>query len=1127
MNSKYYKEILDKLERLNKREYILAAFWGIQLALLIGSAVFTFFVLLEAAAHFSAAVRTVMFFLFVLIFIALFIYLFIIPVLKYLKLFRNSNYYLTAKKVGKNFPSIQDDLLNAMQLIADQEKKPIYSLELIDAAFKNVYNRTKNLRFENIVNFKKAKDLLLYFGGTVAFCAVLILFIPGINAASFRLLNYNSEFTAPPKFVFDVNPGDTKVTKGNPLEISVKVEGAVPKQVFLGVKDSDQTNFELQPLALNSSGIYKFQVPSVRNSFNYFAEAKNIKSRVYNVSVIDRPIIKTLNLSVISPSYSKIPPVEQKDNGNISALKGSVAELRLSSTKSLKKAEIMFGDSTKANLGTEEINAEGRFIVKKDNTYKIILTDDNNNNNSDPITYTIKALQDAYPEIEAVSPNQDVNLPSDNRLPLDVKINDDYGFTKLLLHYRLSSSRYETPQKDFKSVEIPINKDLTQQEINYIWNISDMNLTAEDVVTYYLEVFDNDIISGPKSARTSDFAVRVPTLDEVLNNAGNSQTQSEEDLQQTSEEAEQLKQNLDQINNELKQNKKDISWQEKQKIQQAMDKFKQLQDKVSKAQQYMQKAQENLQQHNLLSKETLEKYMELQKLFDQMTNSEMKKAMEKLNDVLQNLDRQKIQDEMQNMTFNEDQFKKSVERTINLLKRIEISQKMDELQKRSDQITKDQNDLMNQTKKNDSQNNSDQNTLQKKQNDISKNLDEFSKQMDELQKKMDDVSNTPKDMMSKLENDFDKQNNQQLSKEASQNIQQNQNQQAEQNQMQVSQNMQQMSKGIQQMQKSMEQQNQMQTFKDMMKITDNLLTLSKQQEALKKQSENMDPNSSSFNQNSEQQNELQQNLDNIMQQMSSLSQKTFAITPEMGKSLGDAENEMNESIQTMQQRNGSKASDEQGAAMKSLNEAAAMMKNSMEAMMQGNGGSGGTMPLMQQLQQMSQQQTELNNLTQMLHQSMEGKLNMQQQAELQRLAQQQDIIRKSLQQLNKEAQQSGQSKTIPADLNEIAKKMQEVVKNMQNDDVNEQTLQEQEHILSKLLDAQRSINTRDFEKERESTSGKDVAEKSPPPLDLSSQNSQNKVRDALINSVQEGYSKDYEELIKKYYEALQKENTNK
>ena len=33
----------------------------------------------------------------------------------------------------------------------------------------------------------------------------------------------------------------------------------------------------------------------------------------------------------------------------------------------------------------------GKFIVKKDNNYKIILTDENENKNLYPITYTIKA----------------------------------------------------------------------------------------------------------------------------------------------------------------------------------------------------------------------------------------------------------------------------------------------------------------------------------------------------------------------------------------------------------------------------------------------------------------------------------------------------------------------------------------------------------------------------------------------------------------------------------------------------------------------------------------------------------------------------------------------------------------
>jgi len=314
----------------------------------------------------------------------------------------------------------------------------------------------------------------------------------------------------------------------------------------------------------------------------------------------------------------------------------------------------------------------------------------------------------------------------------------------------------------------------------------------------------------------------------------------------------------------------------------------------------------------------------------------------------------------------------------------------------------------------------------------------------------------------------------------------------------------------------------MQTFTDMMKILDNIISLSKQQEDLKNESENLEPNSSMLDNMAKKESDLSNSLNNIMQQLSELSQKTFAISPEMGKSLGDAKKEMDNSVQAMKNRNGLLASNQQGEAMKSLNESAMMMKNSMESMMQG-GGQGGMMSLMQQLQGLSGQQMNLNNLTQMLQSMQQGGMTPQQQGEMQRLSQQQQLIQKSLEQLNQEAKVSGQSQKLPADLEEISRRMQEVITDMQGEKLNDELIQKQENILSKLLDAQRSINERDYEKERESRTGENVSRNFPADLNFNSQKSLNKIRDELNKAVKEGYSRDYEDLIRKYYEILQSE----
>jgi len=133
---------------------------------------------------------------------------------------------------------------------------------------------------------------------------------------------------------------------------------------------------------------------------------------------------------------------------------------------------------------------------------------------------------------------------------------------------------------------------------------------------------------------------------------------------------------------------------------------------------------------------------------------------------------------------------------------------------------------------------------------------------------------------------------------------------------------------------------------------------------------------------------------------------------------------------------------------------------------------------------------------------------------------QQEVIRKSLEELNNEAKQTGQSKKLPANLDKVLDDMREVVSDMNTQKLDDDLVQKQERILSKLLDAQRSINERDFEKQRESTAGQKFVRQSPDELNLSSSKGKNKIKDELNKAVNEGYAKDYEALIRKYYEAL-------
>ena len=1112
-NTKHIDEIKERLNAVVKKEGTKNSLNGFLISLSIALLLFISFLLIETIWNFNSGIRSVLFFSFLFLFASLIIYLSVYPFLKRIGFFDKTDNFTTASRVGFHFPDVKDELINSLQLIS-ADNKYNQSPALIEKAFERTYEKIKPLDFTTIIDFTKTKKYLRITSSIFAI-AILLLFVPFLQSAANRLINYDKEFTAPPKFTFTINPGNAKVTKGENLVLKISVNGEKQNSISLLTKAVEESEYSEIELHADSTDEFIHTFNSLNSSFEYYASAKNINSDNYNVEVINRPVIRGMELVVTSPAYSKIPRAVQKDNGNITALPGSNVRLKINSTKNLFAAAIIFGDSLQKPLTVDGDSAYANFRINNSGDYFINIIDDEKNTNSNPVTYSITALIDEFPTLEVISPNADVKLSNQNNISLQTKISDDYGFTKLVLNYKLSESNYEKPWDQFSQIEIPFNKNSKEDEVFYNWNLSPLNLAVEDVVSYFVEVFDNDNINGPKSAKSKLYNIRIPSLDEIFNQADETQQTAEKDLTETLKEAEKLSKEFEKISDELKQDNKELSFEEKERIQNALDKFEELGNKVEDIQKQMQQMQENLQENDLLSKETLEKYMELQELMDELTGEEYKEALQKMQEMMEKLQRDQTQKAFEDMKLNEENFKKSIERTLNLLKRMQLEQKVDELLKRSEELTERQETLKEETKNSEqSKNNKEQ--LNKKQDEISKELKDFKEELEKLRDKMNEVPDMPQEEAQKLSEEFEKQKNEQLSENAKQNLQKNQMEQAMQQQQQLAQNMSEMNQQLQKLQDQMQMQNQMQTLQDMMKIIDNVLAVSKEQEKLKDANKDLSFNSPQLNQNAQKQNELKNDLSKILQQMGNAAQKTFAITPEMANAIGKALSQMNQSINSMQDGNSSAAMQNQNSAMTSLNEATTMMNNMLNQMMNGGGSGGGMMSLMQQMQQLSQQQMQLNQMTQMMNQ---GTLQM---GQLQRLAQEQEVIRKSLEQLNKESKESGQSKKMPANLEKILEDMKEVVTDMKTQKLGDELIQKQERILSKLLDAQKSINERDFEKERESLAGKNFRRESPAPLLLNSEEGKDKLRDELLKAIREGYLKDYEDLIRKYYEALQK-----
>lgn len=1111
---KHLLDIQNKIQQYVEKQKRKEGLEKLFLLLIYVSIIFFPLTVLESIFHFSKSIRTVIVYLFLSIsffsFLVFVAYKFIKDFLFYLK----PDYEKTSKEIGDKFPQVKDELTNALQIINDSSDN--ISKELTFAAFENIYNKIKDLDFNSTIDYSKTKKIFRAFLLSLLTITLLNTLITPLKNASYRLINFGKDFIPPQEFYFSISPQNKTITKGENVVVKISVIGKLQEDISFYYRNEDESEFTKKQLKLNNN-FTTYSFLSLSKSIEFYAEKKNIKSNVFKIEVINRPIINLVDVEIIPPAYTKLQGQFQRDNGNIIALKGSKVKINLLASRELSRSLIVFDDSTQKEMNVNLNKSFTEINVYKNTNYYFEIFDKSNIKNENPIKYSITLENDLDPAIELITPKDDIKLGNENKIPIALKISDDYGFTKLVLNYSLVSSKYRKPFESYQSISISFNKNSKEDDVYYVWDLSPLYLTEGEIISFYAEVFDNDNISGPKSSRTKEIKIIVPSIDEIFRSAENSQQNAINDLQETFKEADKLQSELKKLSDELKQNTREINWQEKEKLEKATEKFQQLGNKLNEISEKLSDMQKEMMKNNLLSEETLSKYNELQKLLEQFDNEELKNAFKRMQDALKNLLRDNVQLSLEDLKANEEFIKNSIERTLNLLKRIQVEQKVDELVKRADNLSEEINELAEMTEKSNLNNPDSKKELTEKQKNISEKIDQLKNTMENLNEKMNSLKDMPKDLLDKIENEFDKQNNEKLSDEALKQLNQLQKMNALQNQKKLSSNMQMMKKQFENLQSQLQQADQLRSFFEMAKILDDLLSISKEQENLRMQTEKSSTSINELNKNVREQNQLSNNLIKTLEKMSDLSQKTFAITPEMGKALGKALNEMKQAQSMLQNQNLPIASNYQKNAMRSINEAASLLKGSMDQMMNGGQG-GGMMSLMQQLQQMAQQQMNLNQLTQMLNQ---GQMTQEMLSQMQRLAQQQELIRKSLEQLNNEAKSTGESKKLASNLEKILQEMKEVVTNLQTNKLDDKTIKQQERILSKLLDAQRSINERDFEETRKSNVGENIFRNSPKELILTEER-KNKLKEELQKAMREGYKKDYEDLIRKYFESIDK-----
>ncbi|MEI6090082.1 MAG: DUF4175 family protein [bacterium] len=1070
-----------------------------------------------------------------------------------------------ALRIGKRFTEVGDKLCNAMQIYNSRNRSSSVSAELAVAEFDQTIAIAEEVDFEAIINRKPLRRATTRTLLLLILLIALLATIAPLGSAFDRLLNFNKSYIPPSPFQLQIFPGDTTMLRSSRLVIKIKALGTAPAKIRLFIRQQNQINFDSYELDLDTSNTYIYINQAVKRSFEYYAEADWMSELVHTdtakVTVINLPNIRSIIGRINYPTYTGLSSKSfTEQNADIAALRGSTIDIAAYSNKELQRAWLIIENIKGDTSGTKKVDtmklrmsvagrkATARFFLAETGTYHIKFEDTDLQTNANPMKYSMTALSDDYPSISQTKPVSDVTINQSTLLPIQVSISDDYGFTSLKLYYRLIQSKYTPAEEKFSAINIPISKLDIKTDINYVWDLSAVSISPEDIYEYYFEVADNDNFGGPKKARTNTLTVRLPSLEEVMEESDLTQKDVKDQIEEAVKDAEELKKDMEELNREmLKKNpKEELQWSDKKKAESLMSRQEDIKNKMQNLAQKLQDNTKQLSENNMISQETLEKYQELQNLMKQVDSPELKKLQQDMKKALENMTAEDMKKALEKFKFNEEQFKKNIERSLKMLKRIQAQQKADALAKRADELADRQDKLAEKTK----EANADQaEEVAKQQNKLTQDFKELEKDIKSLEDLMKEIGEKemPMDMLKDAQNELSPKETEQNMQSAEQNIKSQKKSDANKNQKKASQNMRNFANKMQSMRQQMDKDSKEKALKQIQKSISNLLELSKRQESLGNKTKSMDYSSTKFPEYARKQADLFDQLANTAMAMAELGEQSFAVTPDMISKLQNAMQSMQDAYSKLSERSSSEAAQPQQSSMAAMNGAVSSMQDQLAKLQKGGAcsnpgdgegegegeGQSSSSGMSQQMQQLAAQQQAINQAMQdmMNKQGGGGKsgqgggqsMSLEQQAEMKRLGGKQGSAGKSAQDLSEEQKKyANQDRKRLEALDKIADEMQEIATEMKSGKINQETLNRQQKILNRLLDASQSINDRDFEKNREAKSGKNYRAMSPAELDMLSPEGKKQAIQELMKSNKQGYSEDYEKLIKQYYEALQK-----
>jgi len=1109
-SSENYDVLITKINTFIRKYYLNNLLRGL---IFLCAGLFSAYVVItlsEYFGNFNSFFRGILFYGFILLNLGLIGWLVIPPLMAWLKLGTTLTHDEAAEIIGKHFADVNDKLLNTLQLkkLAGQDG---HHRALIEASIDQKIENLKPVRFPSAINIKENSKYLKWILAPAAIIIIIGLAAPSILTESTKKIIRHNEYFAPvAPFQFVVLNTGLSAVQGEDLKLNLKLTGnQLPADVYV---ETANNTFKLDK---ENASKFHYLFTNLQQNTSFRLAGNGFTSQLYEIKVNLRPSLLHFDVELKYPAYLHKKNETLSNAGDLTIPAGTTV-------KWLFHTQNATGLSFEMNNQLHALTPAGNDLfehserVNKPSVYKL-----NPENavvkQSDSASYRINTIADEPPTINVAEKPDSV---SHQAFYFNGKIQDDHGFSSLTFHYKIGTPGDKNNGRDMaKSVKADLNQSLS--DFFYFWNLKELGIKPGDQVTYFFEVADNDDVNGPKKARSPERTLHMPDANEMRAELNAGTTGVKQKMQSAIKLADQIEHDAKKIDQMLL-NKNTLSFDEKKQVDDLLQKRKELDDLVKQIQEENRKNLYNRRETEQQNKELLDEQKQIENLLNNVLDPKTKELLQKLQQLMQDEQKDGTRNELSKMQMDNKSLKKELDRMLELYKKLEFDQKLNQNINQLKKLAEKQQKLSEDSKQADAQ---------PKTGNDKEQTDRLQQQQQNLNKEFQDIKQNLKDL-DNAENKQDFKNPQSEEKNIEEKMNQSSDQLSKNDKSKASESQQESAKQMQQLAQKMEQDQEEQdseqtevAVKQLRELLKSLVNSSFSQEKVMESFKGLgmaDPNYITLTQT---QKNIKDNLKTAEDSLFALSKRIPQIQSTVNSEIGAINSRIDNAIDNLSDRRTAEATSNQQYAMTSMNNLALMLSDALAQLqnkMSSKNGKGKSKQmsvsqlrqmeekLSQNMQKMRDQMQKQGNTP--MGQSQRGQMSEQ----LAKMAREQEMIRQSLQEINNDLSKDGGAGIKDAD--KISQQMEQTAKDIVNRKITDEALNRQKEIHTRLLEAEKAEQEREQDKQRESHVGKDM----PPGYIKALQDYQqlNEKQTEQIKTVAPGLNLYYKQKIKSYFDQL-------